>query len=175
MASDPTISWQIDGEKVETVTDFIFLGSRITADGDCSHEIKRCLLLGKKITTNLDSLSKIRDITFPTKTHIVKATVFPGFLYRCESWIIKKAECQKIDTSELQCWRRLLGVPWTTSQGTTVYPKGNQSWVFIGRTDAEAESPIIWPPDVKNQLIGNDPDAGKEKRVAEDEMVRQYD
>ena len=106
-------SWQIDGETMETVTDFIFLGSKIIADGDCSHEIKRHLLLGRKSMTNLDSILKSRDITLPTKVHLVKAMVFPVVMYGCESWIIKKAECQSIDAFELWCWRRLLRVPWT--------------------------------------------------------------
>ena len=104
---------QIDGEKMETMTDFIFLGSKITVDGDCSHEIKRCLLLGRKIMTNLDSILKSRDITLSTKVRLVKAMVFPVVMYRCESWTIKKAECQRIDAFELWCWRRLLRVPWT--------------------------------------------------------------
>ena len=104
---------QIDGEKMETVTDFIILGSKITADGDCSQEIKRCLLLGRKAMTNLDSILKSRDITLPTKVHLVKAMVFPLVMYRCESWPIKKAECRRIDSFELWCWRRLLKVPWT--------------------------------------------------------------
>ena len=113
MASGPITSWQIDGETMETVTDFIFGGSKITADGDCSHEITRCLLLGRKATTNLDSILKIRDITLPTKVHLVKAMVFPVVTYGCESWTIKKAELQRIDAFELWCWRRLLSVPWT--------------------------------------------------------------
>ena len=113
MASGPIISWQIDGETVETVTDFIFLGSKISADGDCSHEIKRCLLLGRKALTNLDSILKCRDITLPTKVHLVKAMVFPVVMYGCESWTVKKAEGQRIDAFELWCWRRLLRVPWT--------------------------------------------------------------
>ena len=109
MASCPITSWEIDGE---TVADFIFLGSKITADGDCSHEIKRCLLLGKKIMTNLDSRLKSRDITLSTKVHLVKAMVFPVVMYRCEIWTIKKAEHRRIDAFELWCWRRLLRVPW---------------------------------------------------------------
>ena len=113
MASGPITSWQVDGETVETVSDFIFLGSKITADGDRSHEIKRCLLLGRKVMTNLDSILKSRDITLPTKVHLVKAMVFPFVMYGCESWTIKKAECQKIDAFELWCWRRLWRVPWT--------------------------------------------------------------
>ena len=113
MVSGPISSWQIDGEMVETVADFIFLASKITADGDCSLEIKRCLLLGRKVMSKLDSILKSRDITLPTKVHLVKAMVFPVVMYGCESWIIKKAESQRIDAFELWCWRRLLRVPWT--------------------------------------------------------------
>ena len=113
MESSPITSWQIDGETRETVRDFIFLGSKVTADGDCSHEIKRHLLLGRKIMTNLDSILKSRDITLPTKVHLVKAMVFPVVMYGCESWAIKKAEWCKIDAFELWCWKRLLRVPWT--------------------------------------------------------------
>ena len=113
MASRPFTSWQIDGETVETVADFIFLGSKITADGDCSHEIKRHLLLGRKVMTNLDSIFKSRDITLSTMVRLVKAMVFPVVMYGCESWTIKKAECQRMDAFELWCWRRLLRVPWT--------------------------------------------------------------
>ena len=112
MASGPITSWEIDGGTVETVSDFIFLGSKITADGDCSHEIKRHLLLGRKVMTNLDSIFKSRDITLPTKVHLVKAMVFPVVMYGCESWTVKKAERRKIDAFELWCWRRLLRVPW---------------------------------------------------------------
>ena len=111
MASGPITSWQIDGETVETVADFILGGSKITADGDCSHEIKRHLLFGRKVMTNLDSILKIRDITLPTKVLLVKAMVFPVVMYGCESWTTKKAECQRIDAFELWCWRRLLRVP----------------------------------------------------------------
>ena len=113
MASGPITSWQIDGETMETVTDFIFLGSKITADGDCTHEIKRHLLFGRKAMINLDSILKSRDIILPTKVHLVKAMVFPVVMYGCESWTIKKAERQRIDAFELWCWRRLLRVPWT--------------------------------------------------------------
>jgi len=113
MAPGPITSWQIDGETVETVADFIFLGSKITGDGDCSHEIKRCLLLGRKVMTNLDSILKRRDITLPTKVHLVKTMVFPVVMYACESWTIKKAERQRIDAFELWCRRRFLRVPWT--------------------------------------------------------------
>ena len=113
MASDPITSWKTDGETMETVTDFIFLGCKITADGDCSHEIKRCLLLGRKVVANLDSILKNRDITLSTKVRLVKAMVFSVVMYGCESWTIKKAECRRIDAFELWCWRRLLRVPWT--------------------------------------------------------------
>ena len=120
MASGPITSWQIDGETVETVSDFSFLGSKITADGDCSHEIKSCLLLGRKAMTNVDSILKSRDITLPTKVCLVKAMVFPVVIYGCESWTIKKAEYQIIDAFEWWCWRRLLRVPWSAR-------KANQS------------------------------------------------
>ena len=113
MVSGPITSWEIDGETVETVSDFIFLGSKITADGDCNHEIKRHLLLGKKVMTNLDSIFKSRDITLPTKAHLVKAMVFPVIMYACESWTVKKAEYRRIDAFELWCWRRLLKIAWT--------------------------------------------------------------
>ena len=115
-ASGPITSWEIDGETVETVSDFIFLGSKISADGDCSHEIKRRLLLGKKVMTNLDSILKSRDITLPTKFCLVKAMVFPVVMYGCESWTIKQAECRRIDAFELWCWRRPLIVPWTAKR-----------------------------------------------------------
>ena len=149
MASGPISSWQIDGKTVETVADFIFLGSKITADGDCSHGIQRRLLLGRKDMTNLDSISKSRDVTLPTKLYLVKAMVFPVVMYGCENWTIKKAEYRKTDAFELWCWRRHLRVLWTAR-------RSNQSIIkeiipeFIGRTDAEAETPIFWPPDVKS-------------------------
>ena len=120
MASGPITSWQIDGETVETVADLIFLGSKITADGDCSYEIKRCLLLGRKVMTNLDSILKSRDITLPTKVHLVKAMVFPVVMYACKSWTIKKPKPLRTDAFELWCWRRFLRVPWTAK-------KSNQS------------------------------------------------
>ena len=122
-----------DGETMEIVIDFIFLGFKITADDDCSHEIKRCLLFGRKVMTNLDSILKCRDITLPTKVRLVKATVFPVVMYGCESWIIKKAECQRIDAFELWCWKRLLS-PLDSKAIQPVHSKGDQSWVFIGRT-----------------------------------------
>jgi len=134
---------------METVRDFIFLGSKITADGDCSHEIKRCLLLGRKAMTNLDSILKSRDNTSPTKVHLVKAMVFPVVMYGCESWTIKKAGCRRIDAFELWCWRRLLRVPWTLRRSNQSILK-EISPDFIGRTDAEAETPILWPPDAKS-------------------------
>src|SRR5574337_1020009 len=125
-----------------------FGGSKITADGDCSHEIKRYLLLGRKFMTNIDSILKSRGITLPTKVHLVKALVFPVVMYGCESWTIKKAERQRMDAFELWCWRRLLRVPWAARRSNQSILKEIQSWVFIGRTDAEAETPILWLPDV---------------------------
>ena len=174
MASGPITSWQIDGETVETVSDFIFGSSKITADGDCSHEIKRRWLLGRKVMTNLDSILKSRDITLSTKVYLVKAMVFPVVMYGCESWTIKKAEHLRVDAFELWCWRTLES-PLDCKEIQPVHPK-DQSWVFIGRTDVEAETPILWPPDVKSWLIWKDPDAGKdwgqeEKGTTEDEMV----
>ena len=127
MASGPITSWEIDGETVETVTDFIFWGIKITADGDYSHEVKRCLLLKRKVMTNLDSILKSRDITLPTKVHLVKVMVFPVVIYGCESWTIKKAECQRIDAFELWCWRRLLRSPLDCKEIQPVHPTGNQS------------------------------------------------
>ena len=126
MTSCPNTSWEIDGETMETVTDFILGGSKITADGDCSHEIKRRLLLGRKVLTNLDSILKSRDITLPTKVHLVKAMVFPAVMYGCESWTIKKAENQRMYAFELWCWRRLLS-PLDSKEIQPVHPKGNQS------------------------------------------------
>ena len=146
---------------METVTDFILLGSKITEDGDYSQEIKRCLLLGRKAMTNLDSILKNRDITLPTKVCIVKTTVFPVVMYRCESWAIKKAECQSIDAFELWCWSRHLRVSWTARRSNQSILK-EISPEFLGRTDAEAEGPILWPPDVKSSLIGKEHDAGKD-------------
>ena len=137
MASGPITSWQIDGETVENVSDFIFCSFKITADGDCSHEIKRRLLLGRKVMTNLDSIFKSRDITLPTKVRLVKAMVFPVVIYGCENWTVKKAEHQRIDAFELWCWRRLL----RESLGLQ-----DQPWDFFGRNDAKAETPVLWPP-----------------------------
>ena len=154
----------------------IFMGSRITEDGDCSHEIKRCLLLGKKVMTNLDSIFKSRDITLSTKVRLVKAMVFPVVIYGCESWTIKRAEHQRIVAFELWCWKRLLRVPWTCKEIQPVYPKGNWSWVFIGRTDVKAQTPVFWLPYVKTWLIWKYHGVGKdwrqeEKGTIEDEMV----
>ena len=166
---------------METVTDFIFLGSKIAADGDCSHEIKRRLLLGRKAVTNVDSILKSRGITLP------KAVLFPVVMYRYESRTIKKAECQRTDAFALWCWRRQLFFffflektlerPLDCKDIKPVNPKGNQPWIFIGRTDAEA--PILWPPDKKSQLTGKDPDAGKdwrqeEKGTTDNKMVGWY-
>ena len=155
---------------METVRDFIFLGSKITADCDWSHEIKRHLLLGEKAMTNIDSVSESRDITLPTKVHLVKAVVFSVGMYGCESWTIKKAEYQTTDAFELWCWRRLLS-PLDSKEIKPVNPKGDQSWIFIGRTNAKAEAPILWPPDAKSQLIRKDPDAGKDWRQEENGMT----
>ena len=173
MASGPITSWQIDGE---TVTDFIFLGSKITADGDCSHEIKRLLLLGRKVMTNLDSILKSRDITLPTKVRLVKAMDFPVVMYGCgceESWAPKHwcfwtVVLEKTLESSLD-----------SKENKPVNNKGNQIWIFTGRTEAEVEAPILWPPDMKSQLIGKDPNAGsdwrhEEKGMTEDEMVGWY-
>ena len=172
MESGPISSWQIDEETMERVADFMFLGSKITAYGDCSHEIKRCLLLRRKAMINVDSILKSRDITLPTKVRLVKAMVV---MYGCESWTIKKAECQRIDVFELWYWRRLLRVPWNAG-GPTSHHKGNQSWIFIGTTDVEAETPNTLATWCKNWLIGKDLVSGKdwkqeEKGTTEDEIV----
>ena len=161
MASGPITSWQIDGETVETVADFTFSGSKITADCDCSHEIKRHLLFGRKAMTNLDSILKSRDSTLSTKVHLVIALVFPVVMYGCESWTIKKAESQRIDAFELWCWRRLLRVPWTSR-------RKNQSILKEISSEYSLEGLLLklklqlWPCDVKSLLIGKDPDAGKD-------------
>ena len=173
MASSPITSWQIDGE---TVADFIFLGSKLTANGDCSHEIKRRLLLGRKVMTNLDSILKSRDITLPTKVCLVKAMVFPVVMYWCEIWTIKKAEHWRIDGFELWCWRRLLRVSWTARRSTQSILKEISPRGSFGGTDVKAETPILCPHDAKSWLIWKDPDAGtewgqEEKGTTEDEMV----
>ena len=180
MASGPITSWetvekQWNVETVETVSDFIFLGSKITADCDCSHEIKRHLQLQRKVMTNLDSILKSRDITLSTKVHLVKAMVFPVVMSGCGSWTIKKAEHRRIDAFELWCWRRLLRVPWTAR-------RSNQSILKEISPGCSLEGlmlklkPILWPPDEKSWLVWKDPDAGKdwgqeEKETTEDEMV----
>ena len=181
MASSPITSWQIDGETVKTVADY-FLGSRITADRDCSYEIKRCLVLGRKLMTNLGSILKRRDITLPTKVHLVKVKVFfSSHIWLCEfdhkeSWVLKNwcfwtVVLENTFESPLDCKEiKPVNPPGTGN------PKGNQSWIFIGRTDAEAEAPILWPSDVKNWLIGKVPGAGKdwrreEKGTTEDGIV----
>ena len=172
MASSPITSWQINGE---TVADFIFLGSKITADGECSHEIKKRLLLQRKVTSNLDSILKSRDITLPTKVSLVKAMVFPVVRYGCKSWSVKSWAMKNwcFWTVVLE---KTLESPLDCKKIQPVHPKGDKSWVFIGRTDDEAETPVLWPPDAKNWFTGKDPDAGKdwrqEKGMTEDEMVR---
>ena len=161
---------------METVTDFIFLGSKISADGDCSHEIKRQLFLGRNAMTNLDSILKSIGITLLTESHLVKVMVFPVVMYGCESWTTKKVECWRIDAFELWCWRRLFESPLDCKEIKPIILKENQSWIFIVRTDTETEAPIIWSPDAKSWLIRKNPDAGKEwrqeeKGLTEDEMV----
>ena len=174
MASGPITSWQINGEIVETLSDFIFGGSKITADVNCSHEIKRHLLLGRKVITNLDSILKSRDITLPMKVHLVKAMVFLVVMYGCESWTKRKFSTEELML--LNCG--VGGDSWEFLGNNEIQPvhsKGDQSWVFIGRTDAEAETPILCPPDVKNQHIGKDPNAGKDWRWEEKEMDDRWD
>ena len=164
MASGPITSWQIDGETMETVRDFIFWGSKITADGDCSHEIKRCLFLGRKVMTNLDSILKSRDITLPIKVHLSQSYGFSSShmwkweLDYKESWAPKNwcfwtVVSEKTLENSLDC-----------KEMKPIHPKGYQSWIFIGRTDAEAETAILWPPDAKNWLIWKEPDTGKDWR-----------
>ena len=150
MTPGPIPSWQMCGKTMERVTDFIFLGSKITADGDCSYEFKRCLILGRKAMTKLDSILKSRDITLPTKVCLVKVMVFPIVMYGCDIWAIKKAEHQRTDAFELWCWRRLLRVLWTARRSNQSILKDDQSWVFFGRNDAEAETPVLWPPHEKS-------------------------
>ena len=148
MALGPITSWQIDGEKVEVVIDSIFLGSKITVDGDCSHEIKRPLLLGRKGMTNLDSILQSRDITLPTNVRIVKATVLSVVMYRCESWTIMKAERQRIDAFELWCWRRLLRVPWTARRSNHSFLKEINPEYSL--EELVLKLPLLWPPDAKS-------------------------
>ena len=149
MASGPITSWEIDGEIVETGSDFILGGSKITEDGECSHEIKRRLLLGRKVMTNLDSIFKSRDITLPTKVRLVKAMVFPVVMYGCESWTVKKADRRITDAFEL--WlEKTLESPLDYKEIQPVHSKGDQSWVFFGRNDAKAEAPVLWLPHAKS-------------------------
>ena len=153
MASGPITSWEIDGETAETVSDFNFLCSKITADGDCSHEIKRCLLLGKKVMTNLDSKLKSRDITLPTKFHPVKVVVFPVVMYGYEIWIVKKAEGGKIDAFELWfqlCWKRLLRVPWTARRSNQSILKEISPGCSLEGLMLKQETPVLWPPHAKS-------------------------
>ena len=176
MASGPITWWQIDGETMETVRDFILGGSKITADGACSHESKRCLLLGRKVMTNIDSILKSKSITLPTKVHLVKAVVSPVVMYGCESWTIRKAECRRTDAFELWCWRRPLESPLDCKEIQPVHSEGDQPWDFFGRNDAKAETPVLWWPHAKSWLIGKDSDAGRdwgqeEKGMTEDEMA----
>ena len=161
---------------METVTDFIYLGFKVTADGDCSHEIKRYLLLGRKAMTNLDSVLKTSDITLSTKVHLVKLMVFPVVVHGCESLDHKEGWAPKNWCFWTVVLEKTLESPLDSKEIKLVSPKGNQSWIFIGRADAETEVPIIWPPDVKSQFIRKDPDAGRdwrqeEKEMTEDEMV----
>ena len=156
--------------------DFILGGFKITADSDCRREIKIHLLLGRKVMTNLDSILKSREVTLPIKVCLVKAMVFPIVMYGCESWTIKKGECWRIDAFWTVALEKTLKSPMDCKEIQPAHSKGNQSWIFIGRTDTEAETPVLWPPDANNWLIGKDPDAGKdgrweEKGMAEDEMV----
>ena len=150
MGSGPITSWQIDGETVETMADFILGGSKITADGDCSHAIKRRLLLGRKVMTNLDSILKSRDITWPTKVLLVKAMFFPVVMYGCESWAINKPECQRIDAFELWCWRRLLRVPWIARRSNQSILKEISPGSSLEGLMLKLKLLILWPPDVKS-------------------------
>ena len=141
-----------------------FGGLKFAADGDCSHEIKRRLLLGRKVMINLDSIFKSRDITLPTKVHLVKAMVFTVVMYGCETWTVKKAECRRIDAFVLWCWRRILESPLDCKEIQLVHSEGDQPWDFFGRTDAKAETPVLWLPHAKSWLIGKDSDAGRDWR-----------
>ena len=174
MASGPITSWEIDGETVETASDF-FWRSKMTADGDCSHVIKRHLLLGRKVMTNLDSILKSRDVTLPTKVRLVKAMVFPVVMYGCESWTVKKAECRRTDAFWTVVLEKTLETPLDYKEIQPVHSE-DQPWDFFGRIDAKAETPVLWPPQVKSWRIGKDSDAGRdwgqeEKGTTEDEMA----
>ena len=161
--------------KVETVAEFIFGGSKITADGDCSHEIKRRLLLGRKVMTNLDSILKSRDITLPTKVHLIKAIVFPVVMYGCKSWTIKKAECRRIGAFELWCWRRLLRVPWTARRSNQSILKEISPGCSLEGLMLKLKLQYFWPSDMKKWLIWKEHDAGEdwrwEKGTTKDKMV----
>ena len=164
MASGPITSWQIDGDTMETVRDFILGGSKITVYGDCSHEIKRHLLLERKAMTNLDTILKSTDITLPAKVHLVKDMVFPVVIYGCESWTIKESWAPKNWCIWAVVLEKTLESPLDCKEIKPVNSKGNHPWLFIGRTDGEATTPVLWPPDSKNWLIWKDPDAGKNWR-----------
>ena len=176
MASGPITSWEIDGETVETVSDLIFGGSKITADGDSSHKIKRCLLLGRKVMTNLDSMLKSGDITLPTKVRLVKAMVFPVVMYGCESWTVKKAERRRIDAFELWCWRRLLRVPWTARRSNQSILKEISPGYSLGVLMLKLKLQYFGHLMRRTDSFEKTPDAGKdwrqeEKGMTEDEMV----
>ena len=171
-SSGPINSWKLKLEIVKAVTNFIFLSSKITVDSDCSHEVKRRLLLGRKAMTNLDSVLKGKDITLLTKVHIIKATVFPVVLYKCDSWAIKKAEHQRIDAFKLWCWRRLLRVPWHARRSNQSNPKWNQTLNIHQKDWCWSWNSNIWPSGVKSQPIGKDPDAGKDWRQKEKRRQR---
>ena len=175
MASSSIISWKKDGGKVDTVKDFIFLGSKTTVGGDCNYEIKRCLLLGRIAMKNLDSVLKSRDITLPTKICIVKAMVLPVVMYRCESWTIKKAEGQRINAFKLWCWRRLLRVTWIARRPNLSILREINSEYSLEVLALKLKLKIFWPPVAKSQLIGKDPDAGKDWRQEEKRGDRGWD
>ena len=164
MASVSITSWPIDGETVETMAHFIFLGSKITADGDCSHEIKRCLLLGRKAMTNLDSILKSRDITLPPKVRLVKAMVFPVVMYGCESWTIKKAEHRRIDAFELWCWRRLLRVPWTARRSNQSILKEISPGCLLEGLMLKLKLQYFGDLMGRTDSFEKDPDAGEDRR-----------
>ena len=173
MAFISITSWQIDGETIETVTDFIFLGPKITADGDCSHEIQRRLLLGRKVMTNLDSILKSRDITLPTEVHLIKAMVFPVVMYGCESWTIKKSECRRSDAIELWCWRRLLRVPWTARRSSqSILKKINSEYSLEGLLlKLQYFGYLMWRGNSLEKTLVLGKNEGKEKKLAKDKTV----
>ena len=176
MASGPIISWELDVETVQTGSEFIFLGSKITADGGCSHEIKRRLLLVRKVMTNLDSILKSRDVTLPTKVCLVKAMVFPVIMYGCEIWTVRKAESRKMYAFELWCWRKLLRVPWTARRSNQSILKEISPGCSLEGLMLRLRLSVLSPPHVKSWLTGKDPDAGRdwgqeEKGSTEDDMA----